>query len=92
MLSKGLFKSVFFYVFRSVLEYHKYACDGLNSSHRSTSVSLSQHNTEDLTFVGSNLATTLGHGADNDFVECPLCNLSFPMNVIERHAATCGET
>ena len=27
-----------------------------------------------------------------DSIECPICNQTFPVDIIERHAATCGDT
>ena len=81
------------------MEYHKYACEGLNSKHESffmseapsEPVSSFQHYKEDFETYSSSFNTPDDHTVNTDFVSCPLCQLSFPINLVERHASTCGE-
>ncbi len=77
-----------------MLEYHKFACEGLNSPRESllmpeSSLSSSSHHKEDRTSAGSSFNSRVDQ--DENIVQCPLCQLSFNIDVIERHAATCGE-
>ena len=78
-----------------MLEYHKFACEGLKPTDESFSMSeplsASQHHKEDVASVSSSFNTPVELDANRDFVQCPLCQLSFPINLIERHASTCGE-
>ena len=77
-----------------MLEYHKFACEGLNSTREtflmpeSELVSSSYHK-EDRSSAGSSFNSCVDQDANS--VQCPLCQLSFNINIIESHAATCGE-
>ena len=54
-------------------------------------VSSPQHYNEDIASVSPSFNTPVDYNTNSDFVQCPLCQLSFPINLVERHASTCGE-
>ena len=69
-------------MFRSVIDYHRSACQDLSlttsAPYTSTSPSPSH-------YPGHTSSYTV------ETVDCPICGLTFHQDIIERHAATCGE-
>ena len=78
-------------MFRSVIDYHRTACQDLSLSASAPYTSPSPSYYPGHTSPSPSLYPSHTSHTTLETVDCPICGLTFHQDIIERHAATCGE-